>query len=186
MFCIFGICRIVDIYYWIIYQRDCLGLGLQGIETYLKMNMLSRWADSLKDQVTKTKNANPAIIKKKKKRCIIVKLLPKTLKQKKNYPQYLQMTVFSYFSMFHVSAIPFTYFKSLCLLNDLKIFFPQKLFQNSSIIYSQQNSRFLFLSLLYKLTFSENCPIYFMTKYFNIFNVFLLNFYKIKFYNSYC
>ena len=88
--------------------------------------------------------------------------------------------------MFHVPDIPFTYFKSLCLLNDLKIFFPQKLFKNSSIIYSQQNSSFLFLSLLYKLTFSENCPIYFMTKYFNIFNVFLLNFYKIKFYNSSC
>ena len=81
--------------------------------------------------------------------------------------------------IFHVPDIPFTYLKSLCLLNDLKIFFWQKLFQNSSIIYSQQNSSFLFLSLLYKLTFSENCPIYFMTKYFNIFNVFLLNFYKI-------
>ena len=65
-------------------------------------------------------------------------------------------------------------------------FSTQKLFQHSSIIYSRQNSSFLLLSLLYKLTFSENCPIYFMTKYFNIFNVFLLNFYKIKFYNSYC
>ena len=52
-----------------------------------------------------------------------------------------------------------------------------------SIIYSQQNSSFLFLSLLYQLTFSKNCPIYFMTKYFHIFNIFLLNLFKIKFYN---
>ena len=59
----------------------------------------------------------------------------------------------------------------------------EKIAKNCVIIYSQQNSSFLFLSLLYKLTFSENCPIYFMTKYFNISNIFLLNFYKIKFYS---
>ena len=69
------------------------------------------------------------------------------------------------------------------LLDSMLKFRFKKFLKNCAIIYCQQNSSFLFLSLLYKLTFSENCPIYFMTKYFNIFNVFLPNFYKIKFYN---
>lgn len=69
------------------------------------------------------------------------------------------------------------------LLDSMLKFLFKKFLKNCAIIYCQQNSSFLFLSLLYKLTFSENCPIYFMTKYFNIFNVFLPNFYKIKFYH---